>query len=232
MRLILGAALLALVAGNAAWAHDEASADEQGKPHSHWWLDMNVDLGVTWYAGAGLGQSRYHNYALRDDGSFTSRSTDDTGTALRVFGGMGIGKYFGLEASYADYGEATSRAQSDGSSGFWNAGPQAEKIAAKGYDFSLLGRVPIAGDWAVFAKVGGSWLDVGHAVDLDVQGPGAINASSKTTEEGVSYGGGVQYDGWRPVRVITEYGAMPFDVDFFADDGKLDWIAISAAYLF
>lgn len=229
MARMVGAALLALAAGNAAWAHDETPAGaHDGTSHTHWWLD----LGGSWYLGAGVGQGRYDDYALFDDGSFTSDNTDDTGTALRVFGGVDIGEYFALEATYADFGEATSRAQSDGSGGAWNAGPQAAKIAAKGYDFSLVGRLPLTEAWSVFAKVGGSWLDVGFAVSVDAQCCGPVEDRSKHTDEGVSYGGGARYDGWRPARIVAEYGVLPSEVSFFAPDAELEWIAVSVACLF
>ena len=229
MTRTVGMALLALVAVTAAWGHDAAPAGaHDGTSHTHWWLD----LGGAWYAGAGVGQARYDDYAVFDDGSFTSNRTDDSGAALRVFGGVDIGKYLALEATYADFGEATSRAQSDGSGSVWSAGPQAAKISAKGYDFSLVGRLPLTDDWGAFAKVGGSWLDVGFAVAVDAQCCGPAQDRSKHTDEGVSYGGGVRYDGWRPLRIVAEYGVLPAEVTFFAPEVELDWIAVSAAYLF
>lgn len=236
MKWTLAGAVLAFAACNVAWAQEAESDKEahEGRPHTHWWLELDPGFDFAFYAGAGLGQSRYQTYEIADDGSFTSSRTDDTDTGLRLFGGMGIGKYFALEASYADFGEASFRAQSDGSAGFWNAGPQRTKFAAEGYDVSLVGRVPLTDDWALFAKGGTAWLRVDFAVAVDAQCCGVVQASDEVDNdaEGITYGGGVQYDGWRPVRIVAEYGVLPFDVDFFADDGELDWIAISAAYLF
>ena len=107
-------ALLALILSGNAWAHDEAAG------HTHWWLELDA----SWYAGVGLGQSSFkEGLNTIDDGSLGSSQRDDSDIGMRLFGGAGFGRYFAVELGYADFGEGSSRAQSDGSGTFWNAGP-------------------------------------------------------------------------------------------------------------
>lgn len=224
------AVVVALLLGTCcftALAHD---TDDEGhaKPHTHWWLELDP----SWYVGAGLGQGQFDNFQLVDDGSFTSHSNDDGSTVWRVFGGMGIGKYLALEVGLADFGEASSRAQSDGTSSNWNAGPQRVKVDAEGYDAFLVLRLPLTQDWGVFAKVGQTWWEGTTVVALDAQCCGVVAGTIADDGNQVTYGGGVHYDGLRPVRITAEYGRLPLEDSLFLTDLTLDWIAISAAYLF
>lgn len=225
MKRVIGAAALALAACGAAGAHD---GNQDARPHSHWWLDP--DFKPSWYAGAGVGQSRFEGYELFDDGSFTSRSNDDTGTTLRFFGGLALGKHVAVELGYADFGKASFRAQSDGSGTSWNAGPQSVKIEAETYDVSLVGRLPL-GDWALFAKVGAAWWGSAIAVSVDLQCCGPLDEALTDDGQKFTYGGGAHYDGLRPIRLVAEYGVLALEPEIF-DDASLEWVALSAAYLF
>lgn len=225
MRRILAAAALGLMACTASWAHD---AEHDEATHSHWWLGLDLDL--AWYAGAGIGQSQFDDYAFFNDGSFTSQSKDDTGTSLRLFGGLAFGRYLALELGYADFDEASFRAQSDGSGSLFDAGPQSVKVAADGYDLSLVGRLPL-GDWGLFAKVGNTWWESKAPVAFDLQSQGAIATTLSDDGSAISYGAGVQYDALRPLRLVGEYGVLPLEAEFI-DDATLDWFMVSVAYLF
>jgi hypothetical protein len=225
MRRAIAAAVLTLVACSAARAHD---GTQEGPPHSHWWLETGVS--PSWYAGAGIGQARFEDYELFDDGSFTSQRTDDTRTALRLFGGLALGEHFAIELGYSDFGEASFRAQSDGSGTNWNAGTQSVEIEAQGYDVSLVGRLPL-GEWAVFAKVGATWWESEVGVSVDAQCCGPIDEVFEDDGQKLTYGGGAQYDGWRPIRLAAEYGVLALEPEIF-DDASLEWLALSVAYLF
>lgn len=228
MKRFLAGIALALVAIT-GFAHDVESG---AKPHTHWWLEM-ADLDLSWYAGAGVGQSRFGDYTIPNDGSFISQSKDDTGTTLRLFGGMGVGKFLALELGYVDFGEASFRAQSDGSGGTWNAGPQSIKIGVDGYDVSLVGRLPIGEAWGLFVKLGETWWDAEAPLVVDSQCCGAFDVTLSDDGNEFTYGGGVQYDGLRPIRIAAEYGALPLDAQITTgEEMPLDWLAISVAYLF
>jgi hypothetical protein len=227
VKRILAGTILVLLAGT-GWAHD---GEHDGHPHSHWWLDLDNRLDLSWYVGAGVGQSRFDDYALGNDGSFTSQDKDGSDATLRVFGGMGLGKYVALELGYVDFGEATSRAQSDGSSTLWNAGPQSVKVGVDGYHVSLVGRLPLTDVWGLFAKVGQARLEGTASASLDTQCCGVVAGTFSDDTEEAMYGGGVQYDGLRPARISVEYGVLPSEVGI-ASDATLDWFAISVIYLF
>jgi hypothetical protein len=231
MKRILGIAALALTLGGNAVAQEGGQDAPRGRPHTHWWLELDADLSLSWYAGAGIGQSRFHDYELLDDGSFTSRNDDDTGTSLRVFGGMGIGKYLALEVAYADFGEATTGGQSDGSGTVFNAGPQSVEIEVDAYEFSLVGRLPLGDDFGLFAKIGQTVSESSAAISIDAQSGGTFDGTFTDDDSALTYGGGVHYDGLRPVRIVAEYGVLPFEPAFFSDT-TLDWLALSVAYLF
>jgi hypothetical protein len=219
--------MLCLLAGT-GWAHE---GEQHGDSHTHWWLDLDDRLDLSWYAGAGVGQGRFDGYSLVDDGSFTSQGRDDSGATFRVSGGMGIGKYLALELGYVDFGEASSRAQSDGSSTFWNAGPQSVKVEADGFDVSLVGRLPLTDTWGLFAKGGLTWWEATARASLDTQCCGVVAGTFADDGQQATYGGGVHYDGLRPMRISVEYGVFPSELGSFFE-ATLDWFAISATYLF
>jgi OOP family OmpA-OmpF porin len=215
-------AVLALALTGSAWADD----GHAGRPHTHWWLELN--LNPSWYAGGALGQSTFEDWFF-DDGSL-SRNADDSDTAMRVFGGVSFGRYLALELGYTDFGEASFRGQSDGSGGLWNAGPVAEKIGLEGYDVALLGKLPVADDWALFGKVG--YLTWESTLDLtgDTQCCGPVSDHLSGDDASVSYAGGVQYDGFGPLRVVAEYGAVEFDYGF--GEAEVASFGLSLVYLF
>lgn len=211
-------ALLALaLSGNAA-AHDEHGG------HAHWWHELDP----SWYAGAALAQSTFNKWAL-DDGSFSSRDTDDSDIGTRLFAGVSLGRYLALELGYADFGEASMRAQSDGSGFVWNAGPAAQDVALDGIDFAMVGKLPLTAEWALVGKAGFLKWDSTFEVAGDFQccGPATFDFGDDGTDSW--YGAGVQYDGFAPLRIIGEYRADEFPS--VIEDVKVESFGISLAYL-
>jgi len=95
-----------------------------------------------WYMGIGAGQS-----ALRDVCSLVgpTATCDDEPVGWKVFAGRDMSKYFGLELSYTDAGEAKI-VDSSATPGTLNIRPKLVTASAKlelplGSRFSLLGKV-------------------------------------------------------------------------------------------
>jgi len=216
-------AVLALGLGKTASAQGEQGG------HTHWWMELDP----SWYAGAGLGQSSFDKWLdVIDDGSLGSRNADDRDTGMRFFAGVSFGRYLAVELGYADFGEGSFRAQSDGSGSVWSAGPVAQVVEVEGVDLALLGKLPLTGDWALFGKAGLVSWDVGVGIAGDTQccGPVAFKADDAGTD--LSYGGGVQYDGLGPLRLVAEYGVVRFSSENVIEDAEVDSLGISIAYRF
>jgi hypothetical protein len=226
-----GIAVLALGCSAACWAN-EGHGD---RPHSHWWLDMG--LTPSWYAGGSLGRSDFSNWssaAKLDSGSYTSRAEDYGDTGLRVFTGVDFSRYFALELGYTDFGEATFRGQSDGSGFIWSAGPVSESVALEAFELNLIGKLPVSGDLALFGRVGTISAKSNQRITATSQccGPESVEGNSRDTD--LTYGAGLEYDGFRPVRLVAAYGDASFDVALPVDNSTahVKSFALSLAYLF
>lgn len=224
MNKCLGAAVLAAFVSTTAWAGS-------GEGHSHWYLDLDP----SWYAGGAVGQSTVKDWsvvATVDDGSYTSVTRDDRDIGYRVFGGLGLSRYFAIELGYSDFGEASFRAESDGSGSQWAAGPQTETFALAAVDLGFLGKLPLGSDTALVARIGALRTDATYSRQgMHQSGPISSQGSAQHTDW--FYGAGVEYDGFRPVRLVAAYTAADFDRSTpFANTAHVDSIALSLAYLF
>lgn len=224
-------AALALVLCGNSWAEEQKDGEHRDCSHSHWYLD----LAPSWYAGAAVGQSSFKDWSFggeTSDPSFTSHETDDSDTGFRVFGGVDLGRYFAVELGYANFGEATFRSQNDGSGSQFAAGPFIEAIGLEALDVDLLGRLPLTESVALFGKVGAfQWkLTNEGSATLQCCGPIAFKESDDGTN--ASYGAGVRYDGFRPLRIVAEYTNATFGDSLVGGHRKAESIALSLAYLF
>lgn len=192
----------------------------------------------SWYAGASVAQSTFSDWsaaANADASSYASRTQDDHDPGFRAFGGMAFLKYFALEAGYADYGEARFQAQSDGSGIFWAAGPVAETVSLKGLDLDLLGTLPLFKDTAAFGKLGALRSESRQRITGMTQSSGPYFTDDKHRSAKLLYGAGIQYDGFRPLRLVTAYTSASFSAKFgdpSGDKGRIGFLSLSVAYLF
>jgi len=114
----------------------------------------------------------------------SSSSVDDTDTAYKLFAGYKVNKYFAVEGSWADLGEATYSAQIIAPvTGNANASWEASAFA-----LSALGIIPLGNQFELFGKVGYSLWDA----DLRVS---AVGVEDNADEDGSSvvYGLGASY---------------------------------------
>ena len=147
-------------------------------------------LDASWYVGGGLGMSR-----LQPDGHSNWDVTDENDTAKKVYGGVNIGRDFGLEAFWNDFGDAKLASTKGGTEA---------KVDYKGYGANLVYHVPsYIGALHPIAKLGVTKLDTkGDGVTVDQQNKFAITA-----------GIGAEYDLGEGFRLRAEYEYFDKDID-------------------
>lgn len=98
-----------------------------------------------WYVGADVGRSE-----LKFDGG-----ADSSDTAFAVHGGYRFGRYFAVEASYADLGSFGYTLDCPpGLACVPELFPQQTDVSARRLDLALLGIVPFGDRWEAHAKLG------------------------------------------------------------------------------
>src|ERR1700676_1594048 len=152
-----------------------------------------------WYTGFNAGQSR----AKIDDGRIvnglagagfttTSISNDDRHFGYKVFGGYEFNRYFALETGYFDLGRFGFTAHTT------PVGSLRGDIKINGANFDLVGSVPIAEKFSLFARAG---LNYAQAKDSFI-GTGSvavINRSPHKWDPDYKFGFGAEYDFTRTV---------------------------------
>lgn len=137
-----------------------------------------------WYAGGGLGQSKFKG-DLGCDGT-APFSCSDTDTAFKIFGGYQINRNFAAEATYQDFGKTKL-------SGF---GTSAE-IKSHAFDVSALGMLPFANQFAAYGRLGVYFASSDGTSNV------GINASQSNS--GLTYGVGLQWDPMPNLGVRAEF---------------------------
>ena len=229
----IGAA--ALLAGLALPASaEDCPGCSRAATTSFWSSDWNL----SWYAGMGYQFSEFTDWNLSEINSdgFTSSDEDDSDTGFRLTAGMGFLEHFGVEASYTDFGEASFAGQSDGSGPMWAPGPQRDSLELDGFALHLLARVPVAGDFSVAGKAGWwRWQARQHSTGTFYPGPAAYDLRGSDDGIRFSWGAGLDYDGFAPVRVSAEYGAASFEAPNTAaalGASEVRSLSVSLKYLF
>ena len=108
-----------------------------------------------WYVGGSAGQTSSNvSVADVDDGGLTSGEIDDSGTAFKVFAGFGWLPFMSIEGGFVDLDQITFAGTSDGSGGFFAAGPVSGDFTTEGIFAAVVGKVPLPKSMALLAKVG------------------------------------------------------------------------------
>ena len=116
----------------------------------------------------------------------SSSSTDDSDYAYKIFGGYKVNKYFAVEGSWTDLGEATySATVVSPISGNANASWEASAFA-----LSALGILPLGSQFELFGKVGITFWDADARVSFD----GAELDAADDDGSGVLYGVGASFN--------------------------------------
>ena len=146
-------------------------------------------LESSWYIGGAVGMS-----GLEPDGHSNWDVTDDNDMAKKVYGGFNIGRDFGLEAFWNDFGEA----------GVTNKAGDEAKVKYSGYGANLVYHVPsYLGSLHPIAKVG--------VAKLNTKGEG-VSVNQKNNFD-VMAGIGAEYELDGGFRIRAEYEYFDKDID-------------------
>ena len=147
-------------------------------------------LESSWYVGGAVGMSR-----LKPEGHSTWDLVDENDTAKKIYGGVNIGRDFGLEAFWNDFGEATVTNNTKGTDA---------KVKYRGYGANIVYHVP-------------SYLGPVHPIlklgmaKIDTKGDGVtVNQKNKFD---IMAGIGAEYELDEGFRVRAEYEHFDKDID-------------------
>ncbi|MGJ7459156.1 porin family protein [Halomonas sp. RA08-2] len=183
------------------------------------------------YIGAGFGQAKTGadldlGDELRSEGfTVISTNTDDADVGFKVFAGYQFNPNFAIEASYLNFGDFESNAQTV--VGDIPASIQGD-ISVEGFGFALVGKLPIQNGFSVYGKLGLIAWDA----DIDVRTDTLIgNISASDGEDGIDpfYGIGAEYV---INQLILRAEIERYDLSEGGDDFEIDLISASIGYRF
>mgnify|MGYP001267342791 CR=1 FL=1 len=163
---------------------------------------------------------------LRSEGfTVISTNTDDTDVGFKVFAGYQFNPNFAIEASYLNFGEFESNAQT-----VVLGEPLAvnSDISVEGFGFALVGKLPIQNGFSVYGKLG----LVAWDADIDVRTDTLIgDISFSDGEDGIDpfYGVGAEYE---IDQLILRAEFERYDLSEGGDDFEIDLISASIGYRF
>ena len=121
---------------------------------SAWAAADATTLPPGWYVGASVGQSRFHtdpgnlsNSLASQAGTPVGGSLGDTDTGYKLRAGYQFTPNLAVEGGYVDFGKVDFNGASA-------AGPAGGQVKASGVNLDLVGRMPVAPNWAVLGKAG------------------------------------------------------------------------------
>jgi OOP family OmpA-OmpF porin len=170
-----------------------------------------LSANAQWYAGAGVGQSKFKG-DLSCDGT-APLSCSDTDTAFKVFGGYQINPNFAAEAAYQDFGKVSV------SGGGVNA-----SIKSHAFDVSALGMLPFATHFAAYARLGVYFASSDGTSNV------GINASQSNSN--LTYGLGLQWDPMSNLGVRVEYQVYSKVGGGDLGKGDIDVLGVSGLWRF
>jgi OmpA-OmpF porin, OOP family len=162
------------------------------------------------YVGAGFGTTEV------SEDSIDEFIADDSDTGLKAFGGYNFNEYFAIEASYFDFGEASGTIEDP------DFGDIDFSTGVTGMSAAAVGRLPVAGMFAVFGKVGFASYDV----EFDVTLPGFGSGSQSASETDMIYGVGGALSFADRFEARVEYEVLN------VENGDVNMICVTGLYRF
>jgi OOP family OmpA-OmpF porin len=156
------------------------------------------------YLGVGLGDFSSSADSLED---FDELDFDSDDTAMKVFGGWRLNRFFAIQLDYIDFGESST-----------NANLLNIRSETSGFAPTVIGTLPI-GFFELFAKAGMMWYDVDFDIDND---PGYSDSG-----EDPIYGVGVGLTLIERLSLRLEYEVVDIDA---LDEADAIWL--TAAWRF
>ncbi len=209
------------------------------------WLYASFACAGSWYIGAGAGNSSFHYYedfiadnqSDLDDinqiaGVNASASSDDSDTAIKLFGGYDFNKYFSVEAGYTDLGESSySFSLTD------STGPVTDRIylnstyGISGFHSAAIGKIPLSELVSLTARLGIYVWKVDTDESIRIEGTVSSQASDSSSDDGTDlfYGIGLNVS-WFSVY----YETYNIDANIGGNSQELDadLIGISGSFTF
>lgn len=180
------------------------------------WSGSSLGASVGGYAGGGIGLAM----GKFDKDSFTFK-TDDLSrneTTWRIFGGVQLHEFAGIEAGYIDFRKArvTEKVYND----YFETG-------IGGFDITPFGRITLTKNLSAFARAGVIFWN------SDMTSQSAILGTTLNSESGsgLALGAGGNYDIGKWIRLRAEY--MRYGVDKAkAGAGDFNILIVSAMFVF
>jgi OOP family OmpA-OmpF porin len=138
-----------------------------------------------WYAGAGVGQSKFKGDLGCGDSTGLS-SCSDTDTAFKVFGGYQVNKNFAGELTYQNFGKASA-----------SGGGINTDVKSQAADISALGMLPFLDSFAAYGRLGVYYADN--------KGTSNVGISASKSNADLTYGLGLQWNPIEHLGVRVEY---------------------------
>lgn len=170
-----------------------------------------------WYVGGSLGQSRFNESLGTAGDGFTITKFDRTDTGFKLLAGASFSPNLAVEGGYVDLGKASLTVVENGEGGGTGTG----NLKGHGYFVDLVGKLPVAQNWALFGKLG---LFHGKA---KVSGAGGSDSDSGTSYK---LGVGAEYQLAKNVAVRGEWERYRFKV--FGGSGNANLLSVGLTFGF
>lgn len=138
-----------------------------------------------WYAGGGLGQSKFKDGCVAPVAAGYT-GCEDTDTAVKLFGGYKFDRNFALEANFTDFGKIKAV-------GNYAGIPLEPTWKAAATDFVAVGILPMNDQFSLLGKIGIAGWTV-EAVSYQLIGSTLYEVTTTVTGSSTTYGLGVQYE--------------------------------------
>ena len=185
-----------------------------------------------WYVGGNLGQSR----ATIDDARITSylagaglgASTivdDNRGNAYKLFGGYQLNRNFALEAGYFNLGEF-------GYTATVPAGTRIGKIKLKGFNFDVVGSMPVSEKFSVLGRLGVNYAKAqDEFTSTGSTMPAPTTPSPSKSAMNYKAGMGLQYEFNKSLGMRAEAERYRID-DAIGNKGDINMFSLGLVYRF
>ena len=178
---------------------------------------------AAFYYGIGAGQATDKEWDDRviQDGSVDAIELEDSDTGFRLFAGFPLSQGLGFEIGYVNFGEQTAQGSADGSGDYWTGGPATVESKLDGFDFGLVGNMPVSDALSLIARVGVlSWEN-----ELTYEDPAFLDKYAETGND-LFFGGGAEFHPGGPLALRGEF------VRYRMDDVDVDLVSASVVYRF
>ena len=190
-----------------------------------------------WYGGASIGQSR----AKIDDARITARllsqgftssvADDDRHTSYKLFGGYQLNKNFALEAGYFDLGQFGYSATAYDPITNLPVGTKTGKIKLKGFNFDVLGSMPVANKFSVLGRLGLNYAKAQDEFTRTGAVPPPTTPSPSKSTLNYKAGLGLQYDLSKSLGLRAEAERFRID-DAVGNKGDVNMFSLGFVYRF